>query len=361
MPENISFAMLDKEDLDEFSDYLNEEALALSGRADTFFYGAFQEEDELAAVLSVEVRSDEDQIRILSIAVTPALQHTGIGSALIDYAVGEAIEAGFAGLVVFLEADTKGVGEFDPFFWRCGFSPEEAYPVKKLLLSELVERLDRTPALKHLDLTTVRPLAETDSYLQKKLARVLKTESGFTDPSPENVDPQISMVYLKGTDPVSCLLVGEENNQLQLKYIFVSKKCDDWTVFEKLIARAVSEAVKKYGEDCYVVFSPVSEGGLKMLLWFWGQRKTVDEHTVMVWKLPLRGEITESAEEKAKEKPVESESRFTDDGFRLLTNAELKCRDCTYRLKEEGVLECHKYSTKPAEIIAGGNCACYRA
>ena len=158
MPENISFAMLDKEDLDEFSDYLNEEALALSGRADTFFYGAFQEEDELAAVLSVEVRSDEDQIRILSIAVTPALQHT-----------------------------------------------------------------------------------------------------------------------------------------------------------------------------------------------------------VMVWKLPLRGEITESAEEKAKEKPVESESRFTDDGFRLLTNAELKCRDCIYRLKEEGVLECHKYSTKPAEIIAGGNCACYRA
>ena len=44
MPENVTFAMLDKEDLDEFSDYLNDEALSLSKRPETVFYGAFSED-----------------------------------------------------------------------------------------------------------------------------------------------------------------------------------------------------------------------------------------------------------------------------------------------------------------------------
>ena len=360
MPENVTFAMLDKEDLDEFSDYLNDEALSLSKRPETVFYGAFSEEDELIAVLSAEERAEEDLIRIVNIAVTPSLQHKGIGSAMMDYAAEEAIEAGFAGLAVFLEADADGVGEFDPFFWRCGFSPEEAYLVKKIRLSELVHRLGRTRAVKDLESPNIRTLSGTEAYLRKKLDRILELEGGFTDLSPEKADPDISVVYLRDTDPIGCLLAGEENGQIELKYIFVSKECEDWTVFEKLIAKAVSEAVFKYGEDCPVVFSPVREGGQKLLLWFWGQRKTKEDNTVMVWTLPLRGAETKPGEKKAEEITVQAESRFVESGMRPLTNEELKCRDCIYRLREPGVLECHKYSTKPGEIIAGGGCQYYR-
>lgn len=43
-----------------------------------------------------------------------------------------------------------------------------------------------------------------------------------------------------------------------------------------------------------------------------------------------------------------------------ITNKDLVCKDCRFAT-DGGVLECHKYSMKPAKVIDGGECLKYMA
>lgn len=60
------------------------------------------------------------------------------------------------------------------------------------------------------------------------------------------------------------------------------------------------------------------------------------------------------------EKRIESEAQ----GARRITNAELKCRDCTYALDDSvkfgNTSRCDKYILKPNRVLLGGDCPRYR-
>ena len=47
--------------------------------------------------------------------------------------------------------------------------------------------------------------------------------------------------------------------------------------------------------------------------------------------------------------------------FKPMTNDGLICADCRFRIPDGGVLRCHKYDTKPAEVLNGGDCKKYKA
>lgn len=59
----------------------------------------------------------------------------------------------------------------------------------------------------------------------------------------------------------------------------------------------------------------------------------------------LEQENVESAEEVRKG-PMSEEPQFE-----MLTNAVLECRNCRFRIPDGGVLRCHKYDMKPAEVL----------
>lgn len=45
--------------------------------------------------------------------------------------------------------------------------------------------------------------------------------------------------------------------------------------------------------------------------------------------------------------------------FEPVTNDDLICRDCVYRLEEKDVLKCEKYDVKPDSVIAEDYCEEY--
>ena len=60
------------------------------------------------------------------------------------------------------------------------------------------------------------------------------------------------------------------------------------------------------------------------------------------------------------EKRIESESR----SVRAITNADLVCRDCIYRLDDSERLgntsQCKRYISKPNQVLLGRDCEEYR-
>ena len=60
------------------------------------------------------------------------------------------------------------------------------------------------------------------------------------------------------------------------------------------------------------------------------------------------------------EKRIESESR----SVRRITNADLVCRDCIYRLDDSERLgntsQCKRYTSKPNQVLLGRDCEEYR-
>lgn len=46
--------------------------------------------------------------------------------------------------------------------------------------------------------------------------------------------------------------------------------------------------------------------------------------------------------------------------FEPVTNGDLQCADCRFRIPDGGILRCHKYDMKPAEVINGGECPKYK-
>lgn len=49
--------------------------------------------------------------------------------------------------------------------------------------------------------------------------------------------------------------------------------------------------------------------------------------------------------------------------FVRITNDDLKCKDCIYRMHDDVIIgntsKCHRYTTKPIDVLNGGNCELY--
>ena len=97
---------------------------------------------------------------------------------------------------------------------------------------------------------------------------------------------------------------------------------------------------------------------------------TEDADRLNRFYLPFRKEdedLPESAEEEEDEEDPQPEEQTEKGGpmsvdpeFHILTNVDLVCRDCIYRIPEMGVGTCHKYLMKTGEVLNGEACPKHR-
>ncbi len=304
----------------------------------------------------------ENPARIYSIAVSPEYQRQGVGSALCDSLAGRLCEAGAMGMEAFVfETQDDAFAGISHFLWRCGFTESESYADYELTLGEVAGNKEFVRLEKQKRFQNMRFLSELTDVEKRNLGNMLAMEAEYTDFPRKGLDASLSTVYEKNGKALGCALMGTERDKLLLHFIFLSNRADDKTALIKMLSQTLTACREKYGDDKKVSILAVEEKGEKLASFFFADSKGANRLHRFTFGFSKE---KEAAQEQAAI-PVNSEKKErrplgTDPIFMPLTNNDILCRDCIYRIPNAGVSVCHKYDHKPDAVIGNVACAKYR-
>ncbi len=364
---DLKIAALKKDQLSLYRTFLINEALERIPEKEVHILGALAD-GKLVGVLAF---AEGEPARLLSIAVTPEYQRKGIGSALVDELSGRLINAGTEGMDAFLfEEDEQAYRELSEFLYYCGFMVLESFPDVIVSLGEVAanREFSRTEIGKKIKNT--RLLSELSELEKKKLGKLLSTQAGYHYYPRKGLLDSVSCVYEDKGEMLGCVLMGEKQDDLELQFVFLASHYQDRAALFRMMCRSLNEARAVYGDEKKLRILALHETAQKIVEFFFSESEGAD--ILDRFYLPFRKsaeEVQPAVREEKKPDRGDSETEYDgekhgamseDPQFRQLTNADMICRDCIYRILNSGAGRCHKYTVKPSAVVNGGKCPKYR-
>ena len=303
--------------------------------------------------------------KILSIAVTPSYQRQGVGSALAESLTDKLSGIGVMGMEAFLfgtENDDVFKG-LSAFLWRCGFSENESFEDYEPTLGEVAENKEFVHLKDKKRFKDIRFLSELTEPEKRNLGNALASEAEYTDFPREGLVDSLSTVYEKDGKPCGCVLMGKTQDQLMLHFTFLSNRAEDKTALIKMFAQTLNACREQYGDETKVGILATEEKGEKLAEFFFAGSKGATRLHRFIFSFSKEKEAErETAAEFSDDKSVTKGERplGTDPVFEPLTNNDIQCKDCIYRIPNYKVSVCHKFDHKPDDVFGHMVCPKYR-
>lgn len=387
---NLSFGTLDKSDFDSYSDYVPSVTKEQLKESDIYVLGAFN--DDTDELVGAAVIRSVNPAELLSITVAGPYRNRGIGDAMIIHMIEALSDAGIEGMSCIIPEDGKAyITGTGLFFWRCGFSPVKRYSDFSFSLKSAGKNEKLGRIIEEWSDEGYEPAPALFSEEGKALLELLPA-----DPKPDDMDysPSFSTVYKEDGSLVGCLLVSEEDGFFLVNILYETKGYA--TVIYSMIVRTLMAIAEAYNDETELRFI----GAFDQLeaLYSYIFPKEAGKNCQTLYVLPFNRNYSEKKEHndtdiseefpasvndtekpqdyedeiklpKALDDDADPEDNEDDDGsedvishfaddpvLRPVTDEELYCRNCLYRLGGVESGACHKYDRKPDEIINGGIC-----
>ena len=388
----LSFGTLDKSDYDSYSNYLSSVTEEQLRKKDVYVFGAFN--DDKDALIGVAAFRYTDPADLLNITVAESYRNMGIGNAMIVHMIEVLSDVGIEGISCIIpEAGGDTITGTGKFFWRCGFSPVKIFSDFSFSLSsagkdEKLARIIENWSGKDYE-AAPKPHTKEGAALLKLLP---------SNPTDDDMDysPSFSTVYKKNGITKGLLLVSEEDGFFLVNAIY--ETVGRAKVLYSMIVRTLMAIAEAYDDETelrfvaafdqlealYSFIFPKMTGNNRQTMYALpfirsrSKKAIHDDHTGISQEPSVSEDDTEQTQAYEDEirlpednleddlKTDDSEedngdddiiSHFGDDPvFRPVTDDELYCRYCIYRLEGMESGSCHKYDIKPDHILNGGIC-----
>ncbi|MBR5420202.1 MAG: GNAT family N-acetyltransferase [Lachnospiraceae bacterium] len=366
---DLKVAALQKEQLDLYRSFILENALDHIQDEDVLVIGALDGD----ALVGVMVVKQDDPVRVMSISVNEDYQRKGVGSTLMDELAGRLIEAGAEGMEALLfgtdEEDYKGLSQF---LWRCGFIQDESYLDVEVSLGEVAANKEFARVTGEKTNHNTRLLSELTEMEKKKLGKILSVQAGYHNFPRQGLLEKLSCVYEDKGEICGCVLMGEKGNTLELQYVFLNADLSDRIALFRMMSRTLEASRSAYGDDKKLRILTMNEKSEKIADYFFSASQSRDRLNRFYFDFSNPSEEVEEEPEDAYRDPgmvgisgdltegLPQTSMAQNPVFHILSNADLTCRDCVYRITGMGADICHKFDSKPGEVLGGGSCPKYR-
>ncbi len=325
---------------------------------DYAFYLAISDKTPLGLLVADPKKADPE---ILSIGVAPEYTRQGIGTALINYAVGdllslydqEELEEPNRFLASF-PVSGEAEGAVSKVLQKAGFELSESgsfYEVTALQLKNC-ESLN-LPAVKEktkerLDKGNIVSLKEVPGKALKEFSYTLsEMEDQVPGIDPSALEEEVSYFAMdpEGEHISSCILFAkEEKGVLSNTFVYQSPRNDlSKSELIYLLAASSETILRKYGNQVTLSFLTVNEISEKLIRKLFPEAK--EDGKYMVFELDFDEAFR-----------ILGEERFHSDlAFDQFSLENMACRDCKH-CQKDSILECGKYLQKPDGVLNGGEC-----
>lgn len=389
---NLSFGTLDKSDYDSYSQYLSLVTEEQLKEKDIYIFGAFNDDDD--ELIGVAVFRSANPADLLSITVAERYRNRGVGSAMIIHMIEALSGAGIEGINCIIPED-KGGTVTGPglFFWRCGFSPVGKFSDFSFSLSSAKKNEKLAPIIEKWTGNDYEAAPKPHCSEGKSLLKLLPSSLNGDD---VDYSPSVSTVYKKSGSPAGCLLVSKEDGFFLVNALYAT--VGQPKVLYSMIVRTLMAIAEIYDdetelrfvaafdqlEDLYSFMFPEESGSGFQTIYALPFRRSSSNKAVNNGDADTSRESLSSEDDKERQetdadtivlpeddydddpKPEDNEeggddgdyvSHFADDPvFRPVTDDQLYCKYCLYRLGGMESGACHKYDIKPDNILNGGIC-----
>lgn len=252
---SLSFAALDKSQRSEYAGFLSadaEESLMYDG---VCAFGAFN--DDTDELVGVAVFTEEENAKLLSIAVAEKYRKQGVGKAMVGR-IGELLsEAGAVGVECLISEGSEEdslEGDAAIFLSHCGFKAVGSYSDFSLTLSSAKEN----PDLKSIIESGPKEGFEAAPEQGSEEAGLLM---GFLPIEPEEgvleYSPSFSTVYKKNGKIMGCFLVSEEGNSFLVNMFHLTVR--NLGLLKTMAVRSLLAISDSFGEAAELRFMAVTE------------------------------------------------------------------------------------------------------
>ncbi|MGN0413057.1 MAG: GNAT family N-acetyltransferase [Lachnospiraceae bacterium] len=261
----MEYALLDKNKVDVYKDYLTPEAYSRRNEDSVFYYGAICE----GKIVGVAAFAADGESELLSVAVSPKWQKQGIGSELVDGIVDMVKACGSTMLETILVVQDDKEEGIDKFLWRCGFNEEEEHLVGGFTFKD-VKNNDVIKKIRDKKLPEqVKSLSQVSKMEARDFGSSLMKKGIYPGWETGSFNERLSSVYMERGRISACLLFSDEGDDVNLEFAYVDPQNRNQLIFLYLVANSILKAESDYAEDTKiwtVAMNETSEELLKKLL-----------------------------------------------------------------------------------------------
>lgn len=257
----IEYALLDKNKVDVYKDYLTPEAYSRRNEESVFYYGAICEEK----IVGVAAFVADNESELLSVSVSPKWQKQEIGSELVDGIVDMVKECGSTMLETILfvhDGEEEGV---DKFLWRCGFNEEEEHLVGGFTLKD-IKNNDAIKKIMEKKLPEqVKSLSQVSDIKARDFGKGLMKKGVYSGWETGKYNEHLSSVYIESGRISACILLSDEGDDLNLEFAYVDPNNHNQLTLLYLIANSILKAESEYAEDTEISTVAVNKTSERLL------------------------------------------------------------------------------------------------
>ena len=257
----IEYALLDKNKVDVYKDYLTPEAYSRRNEDSVFYYGAICEEK----IVGVAAFVADDESELLSVSVSPKWQKQEIGSELIDGIVDMVKECGSTMLETILFVQDNEEEGVEKFLWRCGFNEEEEHLVGSFSLKDIKKNDVIKKIIDKKLPEKVKSLSQVSDTEACDFGNSLMKKGIYSGWETGRFHDRLSSVYMERGRILACLLFSDEGDELNLEFAYVDPKNDNRLILLYLIANAYLKAESEYAEDTEISALAMNETSERLL------------------------------------------------------------------------------------------------
>jgi GNAT superfamily N-acetyltransferase len=252
---NLAFAALSKPQYGEYEGFLSADAEDYLMDEGVGVLGAFN--DDTDELIAAAVFTEEENAKLLSIAVADEYRRQGVGSALLSHMAKMLKKAGAKGMECLLSGspEESGAGSGTGMFFRkCGFTPAGSYSDFSLSISSAGQE----PQLDSLIKEGPEEGCEKAPHPGTQEAELLmdflpiEPEEGVLDYS-----PSFSTVYRKNGKIIGCFLVSEEGDAFLVNMFHLMSR--NFGMLQNMAVRSLMAISGSCGEAAELRFMAVTD------------------------------------------------------------------------------------------------------
>ena len=252
---NLSFKALDKSQQSEYESFLSADAEEYLMDEGVCAIGAFN--DDTDELIGTAVFTEEENAKLLSIAVADRYRKQGVGKAMVSHITQMLSKAGAQGMECLISGDPEDDGQSGDtglFFQSCGFASAGSYSDFSLSLSSARQ----TPDLSSLIVEDPGDGYEEAPYPGTEEAGQLMD---FLPIEPEEdvlaYSPSFSTVYRKNGKIIGCFLVSEESDIFLVNMFHLMSR--NLSLLKTMAVRSLMAISDSFGETAELRFMAVTD------------------------------------------------------------------------------------------------------
>jgi len=312
----------------------------------------------------------ETVAELLSISVSPAFQHRGVASGLLNKACEVLSDVGISFLSVRYAMTEDKWTDLEKWLKANAFVQSGrndgfyTFPLKKIAESKILQA-----AMKRKASAGIMPLRDVPDVILKVFSYKV-VDSGLFAPIRKNeYHPELSFIYQENGVIMACFLIKELGpDVLENSWTYLSPNVKNKNILLELFAQSAVKGCSLYPENTEVGFACLTETSEKILCKIIPElnRDSVQEYFIRSTDSGIAREVmtqedkafAEGLEAWKKELPEDS-GEPPEVKFELVTDDGLVCERCAHQTDK--LVSCKKYKSKPGTVMYGGDCPLFEA